>query len=408
MTHLKDAVSNAETGGTRSRHPGPPSPRWFSHPAVAHLFALLGYALATILFTWPLALNLTVAIPGDSFDGWQNFWNLWWVKIAFVDPVSNQLYTDLLYHPTGVGLYFQTLNPFNGVMTLPIQVAGNLYLAYNAVVFFSWVGAGFGMFLLTRGVIGQGRAHGGWAFVGPFVAGLVFTLAPVHSAHLLGHMQVFSLEWLPFYLLYLLMALQRSMAGRRWVRSALLAGLFLAFNGLCDWYFVLYLFLFTALAVVWAWGASQLSAPRSQGWVGFWRSVRPALVAGALFAVLLSFWLVPMVAEALQFKFMVRPPADLYVFSASVADFVIPNRLHSLFMPGSFEWPGNQIAPVSERTIAVGYIALVLAIVALFTARRRSLLVGDCAWLLPAGAWPTHSPGQHHPECHPCGCPQRR
>ena len=109
MTHSKDAVSNAETGGTRSRQQAPPSPRWFSHPAVAHLLALLGYALATVVFTWPLALNLTVAIPGDSFDGWQNFWNLWWVKIALVERVSNPLYTDLLYHPTGAGLYFQTL-----------------------------------------------------------------------------------------------------------------------------------------------------------------------------------------------------------------------------------------------------------------------------------------------------------
>ena len=46
----------------------------------------------------------------------------------------------------------------------------------------------------------------------------------------------------------------QSRRGQPWVRSALLAGFFLALNGLCDWYFVLYLFLFTGLAVGWSGG----------------------------------------------------------------------------------------------------------------------------------------------------------
>ena len=88
-------------------------------------------------------------------------------------------------------------------------------------------------------------------FLPAFLAGLIYTLSPFHMAHLLGHMQVMSLEWLPFYVLYLLRALQRSRRREPWLRSALLAGLFLTMAGLCDWYFVLYLFLFTGLAVVW-------------------------------------------------------------------------------------------------------------------------------------------------------------
>ncbi len=103
-----------------------------------------------------------------------------------------------------------------------------------------------------------------------------------------------------------------------------------------------------------------------------WATVRPALVAAAVFLVLLSFWLVPMVQEARQFRFMVRPPADLYIFSASVMDFLVPNRLHTLFRPESFTWIGNQIAPISERTISIGYLVLVLAVGAGVAAWRKA------------------------------------
>jgi hypothetical protein len=53
------------------------------------------------------------AIPGDGFDGWQNYWNLWWVKEALVGLVANPFHTDLLYYPEGPSLYFHTLNGFS-------------------------------------------------------------------------------------------------------------------------------------------------------------------------------------------------------------------------------------------------------------------------------------------------------
>ena len=204
-------------------------------------------------------------------------------------------------------------------------------------------------------------------------------------AHLLGHMQVMSLQWLPFYMLYLLRAIRQSQAAaatkRPWLRSGLLAGLFLVFNGLCDWYFVLYLLLFTGLAVAWQWGAALRTQGAEGGTAGrgaalllqaLWATIRPALVAAAVFVALLSFWLVPMVQEASQFRFMVRPPADLYILSASVMDFFVPNRLHTLFRPDSFTWIGNQIAPISERTISIGYVALAFALAAAVMAWRKA------------------------------------
>jgi hypothetical protein len=194
-------------------------------------------------------------------------------------------------------------------------------------------------------------------------------------AHLLGHMQVMSLQWIPFYVLALLRGIDRSRRGLSWLRSSLLAGLFLVLTGLCDWYFVLYLFLFTGLVVIW-YSVATLRSPSRQS-LGLRLSqvgsiLLPPVTAGLLFLLVLSPILAPMLREATQFTFMVRPSTDLYILSASLMDFLVPNRLHTLFRPESFEWIGNQIAPVSERTISLGYLPLALAFGAVWADRRRT------------------------------------
>ncbi len=389
--------------------PQPPRVSRFSF----HLAALLLYSLLTLVMTWPLALHWSSAIPGDSFDGWQNFWNLWWVKLALVDRQTTPFVTDLLYAPTGVGLYFHTLNPFNGLATLPVQVAAGLYPAYNAVVLLSWVLGGYGLFLLVLWVWNRGLGTGDWGlgtanripdpqspvsdprspipYFAAFVAGLIFTFAPFHMSHLLGHMQVMSLEWMPFYILYLLRATQRQAAGLPWLRDSLWAGFFLVLVGLCDWYFVLYLFLFTAFFLLWkifqrlSFQPLRHPLPTTQYVI---RIGLPAAVAGSIFLLLLSPILAPMLSEALRYDFMERPASDLYILSAAALDFFVPNRLHTLFRPESFAWAGNQLAPVSERTISIGYAALLLTGVAGVAARRRSgfwLVVALFFFLLALG-----------------------
>lgn len=361
-----------------------------------HVLALVLYAALTIVLTWPLARNLNSAIPGDGFDGWQNYWNLWWIKTALIERIQSPLVTDLLYYPTGVSLYFHTLNPFNGLVSLPVQLSGSVLLAYNFVVLISFTLSGYGAFLLALWLLR--RATIGWRsrYAAAFVAGAIFTFAPFHFAHLLGHMQVFAYQWIPFTVLYLLKGMEgwaqagkhptrdgatvpapRARARLSRYRDPALAGFFLALAGLCDWYFGLYLGLFTGVAVLWTW----LAHMRALGWWGaLWRAVAPSAAAGVVAVVILSPMLVPMVREAVQYDFMVRPESDLYILSATAVDFILPNRLHALVPNAGFNALGNQIAPVSERTIAVGWGALLLALVAMVRSRRRAL-----PWLLAAG-----------------------
>ena len=159
------------------------------------------YLFLTLALTFPLALHLDSAIPGDSFDGWQNYWNFWWLRQSLIESPRDPLITDLLYHPTGVGLYFHTLNPLNGIVTLPLQLAGNLFLAYNGAVLLAFAAGGLGAYLLALATLAPDpapRADKPRRFWPAFIAGLIFTFAPYHLAHLLGHMQLIALQWIPF------------------------------------------------------------------------------------------------------------------------------------------------------------------------------------------------------------------
>jgi len=384
----------------------------------ASVGALIGYLIVTLAFTWPLALNFTRAIPGDGFDGWQNYWNLWWMKVALLEKHAWPFFTDLLYHPTGVGLLFHTLNPFNGLLSLPVQVAFGLFAAYNAVVLFSFTLAGLGAYLLARQMLGPQSSR-----LAAFAAGAIFTFAPVHIAHLLGHMQVISLEWLPFFALYLLRAAfppapltspptpplqgegredkappslvgkgagglgvtsppapplrgegsegatatSPSLAGKGvgglgvtlagkgvgGLGAILLAAFFLALIALCDWYYVLYSLIFSAVVAVWL----LLTRP--------WRRALDGLLAIAaiwlLWGVALSPLLWPMVAEASRYRFMVPDPAQSRLLSADLLAFVTPHGFHPLWGAWAREQSKIFTSSISEYTVFAGYVVLALA-----------------------------------------------
>ena len=157
-----------------------------------HLGALAAYAALTAIFTWPLVAQFTTAVPGGG-DAWQHLWNLWWMRKALIDLHTSPFHTNYLYYPQGVSLLFHTLVPLESAATVPFQLLGiDLLPLYNGVLFSSFVLAGYGTWLLVRDLTHNDGAA--------FVAGFAFAFCPYHMGHLLGHMNLASLQWIPFYL----------------------------------------------------------------------------------------------------------------------------------------------------------------------------------------------------------------
>ncbi len=342
-------------------------PRHYRH----HLYALLGYLALTLLMTYPLVREFSRAIPGDGFDGWQNVWNLWWVKRALLVEGSSPYFTRFVDYPTGVYLYFHTLNIFNGLTFLPFTLNAGSLVAYNVAVIFSFVAGGYGAYLLALHVLRRTDAPARWA---AFLGGAVFAFSPYHMAHLLGHMQLISLEWLPFYALFAIVQIQKSTNGQMGksaisIRYALLAALFLVLVAACDWYYAFYMVLFTGLYLLWTiW--------RRRVWL---LPTLAVAVTGLIFVLATSPLLVPMARESLTADYMVPPPGSTERLSADLTAFFTPSELHPLWGDLAARWADRFTASTSERTVFAGYGVLALALLGLLTRRRTA-----CFWGLSA------------------------
>lgn len=332
-------------------------------PFLPHVLALAGYAALALLMTWPLARQIGSAIPGDSFDGWQNVWNLWWMRESWLVRHISPYFTDMLFAPTGADLRFQTMAPFNGLAFMNVYTGVGLLWAYNVAVLFSFVVGGYGAFLLALYAL-RGRAGRSAALPAAFIAGIVFAFSPYHFAHTLGHLQLIALQWIPFFVLYLLRGLDRSTQPRSragTLADAAKAGLFLALVGLCDWYYVMYCLFFVALALlVW------LARRRLN-----WRGLAVAVGAGAFFAVALAPLLVPMVQGARTWggSSLVRDYSETLALSADLLAFVTPQVFHPLWGEAALARGAAFTATPSEYTVFAGFTVLVLAGIALLATR---------------------------------------
>ncbi len=356
------------------------------------VIVLGGYAILTVVMTWPLALHFADTLP-DGSDGWQEMWGLWWFKKALVDLHTTPFYTNYLYYPNGIRLYFHPLQPFNGLISIPFQVLGaGLPAVYNILILLSFVLAGYGMYLLVRHLTGAGAPA--------FIAGCVYAFCPYHFAHMLGQLNLASLQWMPFYLFALFKAwggpgpfpaVDNSRGERRQLGCALLAGLLLVVNAYTEWLYAALMGLFTLWFFAW-----QLTFGRAKGsgadptktrYAGWRPGAVELAVQGGVCIVLLAPVLIPMIRETQTATYM-RPSAyEVELFSADLTDIAVPNLLVPLW--------NTLLSPIltahymshypSERLVFVGYIVLLLVVVGIWRLRR---LPGVLFWGWTAlGAW---------------------
>jgi len=350
-----------------------------------------------VLLTWPVAAKLSSEVPGGG-DAWQHIWNLWWVKESLLNLHTNPYQTNLLYYPDGVSLYLHTLVLTAGLIGIPLQLLGlNLIATYNLVLLSSFVLAGYGAYLLCYYLSGSR-----WA---SFVGGLVFTFAPYHFAHMFGHMNLVSLQWIPFYVLALLKAIdakgararddrrrttddgrwtignhqpstinRASISWRGWLWAAGAGGL-LALNAYTDWLYAIFLALLTGVIVIW-----KVVVPSDRGavaaaGVGWVEAVGRLALLGLTFIVLSAPILFPTLAEAGK-GYAQQPPEETLFYSSDLVGAFLPNELNPVWgsaikarvdaMP-----PYMPLKNPSERVVFLGYSVLALTAIGAWRMRKN-------------------------------------
>jgi hypothetical protein len=310
------------------------------------LLALLFFTLVTALLMYPVLTHLTTQLLGGG-NVYEYVWKLWWFKHTLLTGQSPWLAPDI-YYPFGFPLAFGETTTANTVLALPLTLWLGETTAYNLLVFFDRVLAGWAMFLLARLVTGNAGAG--------LLAGIIFAYAPFNYIHLV-HLPLTGTQWLPL-TFYFMERLARTPTQR----LGLATGIVFALNALASWYYAIIAGLFVAI-----WGLVRLRPwrtylTRRQNW--------PALLIFAATAIVLILPAILPYLAVLRSGDTTIPLANTNFYSVSPTDYLLPS-------PAQFLWGAWVMARLMQRpgaaefVVGVGFVALLFAGYGLINGRRK-------------------------------------
>ena len=263
------------------------------------------YAIVTAVFFWTLQPYLNSALLGPPEDNLQDLWNSWYAAVGHTKG-SGFFFTDLIKFPEGTTLYYHSIAyPQVFLVWLGTKFFGTslptVLLLQNLVILLSFPLAGTGAFCLAYHL-----TRNTW---GALLGGFVFAFNPSHVEHAMHHLHVASIQFIPFFVLSYLLALEKKSTA--WLAIAVV---FYALSALSCWYYLFYCGYFLAFHTIYHWVKNQ-TPPRG------WTLYAPfAAIGGVLLA--LSPWLVPMVREAAMGGNVYTERNDTYMYVADVVAYV--------------------------------------------------------------------------------------
>jgi hypothetical protein len=346
-TKTADSISGEENSPLESSK----GSRGFGHYLIA---ALLYLGMGTA-FTYPLILNLQTSFygfPGDPYG----LSGLWWLKYAIFDLHISPLYSPIVGYPFGT--YYMYPSFILASITLFFTLLFGEVASFNLAILFSFVMAGAGAYYLIYLITENKYAS--------FVGGCIFTFAPYHFAHAIHHLTLAQIQWFPFCL-----ALLFKLRIDRSYKNTLLFTLFLLLQMFSDAYYALFAVIMV-LTFVAAWIYSD-----------HLKSIDHKTIKLGLLSLSIT-----IIISALAYIFLMRPAtshagvvpirglSELVTYSARPWDFFVPMIYHPLFGNYTFNFVMSHLHgsnPV-EQTIYLGYIPLLLALLAIYCKKTGRIM----------------------------------
>ncbi|MCH7868339.1 MAG: hypothetical protein IH881_11630 [Myxococcales bacterium] len=325
------------------------------------------YIGCTLAFFHPLFAEFETAVLGPPSDQPGYLWTLWWGHDALLGRGDATLrFTDLFFFPEGTSLEYHVYSWYNLVLAIPLRAFLTLPAIYNLLQLHTFVIGGLGAFALCRYLTRDSATS--------LVAGFVYAFSPVHYGYALAHMNISSIQFLPFFVLYFIRAVRTSAA-----RDTAVAAFFFLLNAACSWYHFIYALFFVAFAYVYlAWRRGEVVLPDV---------LRTTLIVVGAGILPLSPWIVFMVSTGSR-DMDVMGNTGYDIFVADVTALIAPHTEHLLA-----EWPPlqrlNARFPLNGwfpagSTAYLGWSCLALACVALnrVPAAASRFACGALAFLL--------------------------
>jgi hypothetical protein len=316
--------------------PAAAAPTWTAEVArFAVVLAL--FTLATAIVFWPWLAHPGAALIGPPEDNMQDFWNTWYAAVGRTP--GHFFYTTLLRFPEGTPLVYQSFAypQVFAVVALSRLFGTDLHTLValqDLTLLASFPLAGAGAFCLVR--------HVAKSTAGGLIGGFVFAFNPSHVAQVMHHAHVSQIEFIPFFALAYLLALERR--SWAWLTAAIA---FYALSALSCWYYLFYCAYFIAFHLLYL-------RVRDGSWPRGWSLAAPALCLAAT-GTLLSPLLLPMALSAAP---AIYGPgsntfvADLYAFTAFPPEHLLGYATRGLYA----RFTGN----IWEATVYLGIVNLLV------------------------------------------------
>lgn len=206
-------------------------PNAFIDRAVRLCFISLIYVALTILVFRDFIPHLSTVLIGPPEDNQQDFWGMWY-GASRIRALHDFYYTNLIRYPEGTTLsYWGPAYPKLSIAIIFGAVFGystnQLVTLHNLLLVVSVPISGIGAFYLVRHFTNE--------TTGAFIGGALFAFNPFHITEVLHHMGVSSVEFIPFFVLSFILAIEKRSLG-----FLMLSTLFFALNALSCWYYLFY------------------------------------------------------------------------------------------------------------------------------------------------------------------------
>jgi len=268
--------------------------------------AVLLFALASIVFTYPLAAHLSDHVPGDPHDSLYTLYALSY-DYRVLGGEGSILGANIFYPNQGTLFYGVPLFGL-ALIGAPIRLfSRNPVLLFNILFLSSFFLCGAGLYFLARRLTDSRPAA--------LLGGLVFAFFPYRFAHI-SHLEILYFAWIPFCLLFMHRFFEKASWG-----NAVGMAVFFILQVLCCAYYGAFFALFAFLFVVYY--AAK---------TGFWKTGRfwsRAAVFAALCLAVLGPYFYSFIKLHQGMRFL-RPRWEVELFSAQLQNFLaVPpwNRL---------------------------------------------------------------------------------
>ncbi len=328
------------------------------------LAALAIYTVLTIIYFFPFLKEFSGHLIGPAEDNMMTYWNLWWGHRIFSEGQGSLAFCNIICFPQGVSLYYQAYSFYNLFLSLPLTSLFGLAASYNLLIMHSFPLAGLGAFFLIRYL-----TRNSWLAL---IGGFMFAFAPYHFARALHHVNINSLQFVPFFILFLIRAIKEK---SYW--NTLWAALFFLLNALCDWNFMIFAGYFIAFSYLYL-------AIRRRKLILVDVLIKESIIV-FLPLIILSPWLIHMIIPGFNTDGITAIGHDSFV--TDPLGIFIPSQYHLIarigFVKSTIRYVGRYSNPW-ESALYLGIPALLAAITAFkyHLARIAKYFVGFLAMLI--------------------------